>query len=88
MNFAALSNTGMMASFKYIAAEGYHVADFNMLRNVVGLIITTIWTTVLIGQNPYKTFPLHYKGWMLVRLVFGQATSSSLMWPRPSHQSP
>ena len=72
MNFAALCTTGMMASFKYIAAEGYHAADFNMLRNVVGLIITTIWT-VLIGLNPFKTFPLHYKGWMLVRLLAGQA---------------
>ena len=73
MNFAALSTTGMMASFKYIAAEGYHAADFNLLRNVVGLLITTIWTRVLIGLNPFKTFPLHYKGWMLVRLVCGQA---------------
>ena len=71
MNVAAFSATGCGAAFKVIAAEGFHAAELNLMRNSLAFIISCIWCCVT-GLNPLKEFPLDKKPSMLIRLVAGQ----------------
>ena len=56
MNVATLSNTGLAVAFKYISADGFSAVDYNLCRNVTGIIISIIWARCL-GINPLKRFP-------------------------------
>mmetsp|Transcript_37287 Transcript_37287/g.49054 ORF Transcript_37287/g.49054 Transcript_37287/m.49054 type:complete len:87 (-) Transcript_37287:333-593(-) len=56
MNIAALCATGLTSTYRIIAKEGFHAADFNLLRNFLAITVAIIWCAC-IKANPIKQFP-------------------------------
>ena len=53
MNLFAISATGMTSTYRIIAEEGFHAADFNLLRNFFSITIAIIWCAIA-GINPIR----------------------------------
>ena len=71
MNIAALSNTGLTATYRIIAEQGFHPADFNLIRNFWSLFLSLIWC-YFIGVNPLNSLPKDKRGYMVLRCLSGQ----------------
>lgn len=82
MNVAALTTTAMAATFRVVAEQGFHPAEFNLLRNIMALICACIWCYSS-GYNPLKMFPWENKGAMLTRCITGQGNFVLLMCAVP-----
>ena len=46
MNVAALSATGMTATYRVIGKEGFNAADYNLYRNLISLGASIIWLLI------------------------------------------
>lgn len=73
MNIATFSATGMSASYRIIANEGFHPAELNLMRNALTFLVSLIWC-YFTGLNPLKEFPLDKKMPLLWRILFGQGS--------------
>ena len=71
MNIAAFCNTGLTATYRTIA-EDFHAAEFNLMRNVTGLLASSIWCACY-GYSPLRQFPKDKKCALLWRCLTGQA---------------
>lgn len=56
MNIFAVCEAGMMATYKFAAIDGFHVAEFTVLRNVSLFIVAVIWCARS-NMDPLKMFP-------------------------------
>ena len=70
MNIAVFSATGMGASYKVIAAEGFHPAELNLMRNTLSFLVSLIWCCVT-RVNPLNEFPHDKKLSLFVRMAAG-----------------
>ena len=71
MNVAALCSTGMTVTYRVIAKEGFHAADYNLYRNVLSFTVIIVWLWIA-AQNPFKLFPRERKCLLLFRILCGQ----------------
>ena len=70
MNIAALTTTMLTASFRVIAEEGFHPAEFNLMRNLLSFVAACIWCATM-GYNPIKLFPSEKKWTLVIRCITG-----------------
>lgn len=71
MNICAVCATGMTGTYRIIANEGFHAADFNLLRNILLVTIAIIWCSI-VGVHPIKQFPWNKKLALSFRVILGQ----------------
>ena len=71
MIFAAVSMTGMTCMYRTIAVEGFHAADFNLIRNMYSFIIACVWLKIT-GNRPVVEFPFDMKCQLMWRILMGQ----------------
>ena len=70
MNIAVFSTTGMGASYKVIAVEGFHPAELNLIRNSLIFLVSLIWCCFT-RVNPLNEFPHDKKLSMFIRMAGG-----------------
>ena len=70
MNIASFSATGMGASYKIIAKEGFHAAELNLIRNILTFFIAIAWC-FFTDINPLRAFPADKKLPLFIRMSFG-----------------
>lgn len=70
MNLALMCATGMAASYRVIAREGFHPAELNLVRSTFSFIVGLIWC-VLTKTNPLYEFPVDKKMPLFGNLFFG-----------------
>ena len=56
MIIASFSITGMTCLYRTIADEGFHAADFNLIRNIYSFTIASVWLKIA-GNKPVVEFP-------------------------------
>ena len=72
MSLSTFFGTCMAATYKVIAVEGFHIAEFTVMRNISSLVIASIWCCFS-GYQPLKLFPWNNKYTLLSRSFAGQA---------------
>ena len=70
MSLSTFFGTCMAATYKVIAVEGFHIAEFTVMRNITSLLIASIWCCYS-GYRPLKLFPWTKKYSLLGRSYAG-----------------
>ena len=70
MSLSTFFGTCMAATYKVIAVEGFHIAEFTVMRNISSLMIASIWCCFS-GYHPLKLFPWNKKYTLLNRSYAG-----------------
>ena len=70
MNISATGATGVSATYRIIAAEGFHPGDFNLFRNLVALTVAIFWSSCS-RVHPIKDFPKGKRWPVFGRMFFG-----------------
>ena len=70
INIQALCPTFITGLFRIVAKEGFNHADFNLYRNVLALIVASVWCYID-KIHPIKDYPKGGNKGVLGRLIFG-----------------
>mmetsp|Transcript_22585 Transcript_22585/g.27925 ORF Transcript_22585/g.27925 Transcript_22585/m.27925 type:complete len:120 (-) Transcript_22585:835-1194(-) len=66
----SMTVTGMTAFYRVIAKEGFHTADFFLIRNIFLLTVGLVWSCIA-GVHPIKHFPSEKKWTLFWRMLTG-----------------
>ena len=82
MNLCNICVTGMTASFRTIEEEGFHPADFHLIRSTLSIVLAAVWCACS-GINPIKQFPSTKKSPLFWRTFSGQINFVLLILAAP-----
>lgn len=82
MNISATGATGVSATYRIIAAEGFHPGDFNLFRNMVALTVAILWSSCS-RVHPIKDLPKGKRWPVFGRMLFGQTNFVLLILAYP-----
>lgn len=71
MNFAVICETGMQASYRVAAREGFHAVELNLIRNFLAFFVASAWCWFT-STAPFEKFPHEHKTALLIRMAGGQ----------------